>query len=122
MKDSKQIVFEDLTVVIILYKSSNLVLKLIDEINTINILLVDNGGNKNILNIADIAITRAGAGTIHDLIKHNIPSILFPLPHSTNNHQLKNAEYLVDKKCAFIMHENNFDESLGYKILIDLIF
>ena len=49
MKDSKQIVFEDLTVVIILYKSSNLVLKLIDEIKTINILLVDNGGNKNIL-------------------------------------------------------------------------
>ena len=40
-----------------------------------------------ILSIADFAITRAGSGTINDLIQYNIPSIIVPLPHSIYNHQ-----------------------------------
>ena len=39
-----------------------------------------------ILTISDLAISRAGAGTINDLIKYQIPSIIFPLHFSKNNH------------------------------------
>ena len=69
----------------------------------------------------DLAITRAGAGTINDLIVYQIPSILFPLPHSMNNHQIKNAEYLESKQCAIIMHENIFDKNKNLEILRNLI-
>jgi len=74
-----------------------------------------------ILNKTDIAITRAGAGTINDLIVYQIPSILFPLPHSMDNHQIKNAEYLEKKQCAIIMHENIFDKNINIEILRNLI-
>ena len=62
-----------------------------------------------ILSITDIAITRAGAGTINDLIRYRIPSIIFPLPHSIYNHQFFNAKYLADKKGAILMDEINFN-------------
>lgn len=74
-----------------------------------------------ILNVADIVISRSGAGTINDLINYNIPSILLPLSNSMNNHQLQNAKYLADKECAFIMDENNFNLDVNYKILLELI-
>ena len=38
-----------------------------------------------------LAISRAGAGTINDLINFKIPSILIPLPNSKDNHQYYNA-------------------------------
>ena len=74
-----------------------------------------------ILKKTDLAISRAGAGTINDLIAYQIPSILFPLPHSMNSHQIKNAEYLEKKQCAIIMHENIFDKNLNVEILRNLI-
>jgi len=74
-----------------------------------------------ILKKTDLAITRAGAGTINDLISYQIPSILFPLPHSMNNHQIKNAEYLEKKQCAFIMHENSINKNKNLEILRNLI-
>jgi len=69
----------------------------------------------------DLAIARAGAGTINDLIVYQVPSILFPLPHSMNNHQIKNAEYLKTKRCAIIMNENIFNKNKNLKIIRNLI-
>ena len=74
-----------------------------------------------ILEKTDLAITRAGAGTINDLIVYQIPSILFPLPHSMNNHQIKNAEYLEKKQCAIIMNENTINKNTNLEILRNLI-
>ena len=59
--------------------------------------------------------------SINDLIAYQIPSILFPLPHSMNSHQIKNAEYLEKKHCAIIMHENIFDKNINVEILRNLI-
>ena len=75
----------------------------------------------DILKKTDLAITRAGAGTINDLIVYQVPSIIFPLPHSMNNHQIRNAEYLAKKQCAIIMNENIFDKNKNIKILRNLI-
>lgn len=74
-----------------------------------------------ILNKTDLAITRAGSGTINDLIVYQVPSILFPLPHSMNNHQIKNAKYLEKKQCAIIMHENIFNKNKNLEILRNVI-
>jgi len=74
-----------------------------------------------LLQFTDIVISRSGAGTINDIINYNIPSILFPLPHSKDNHQISNAQYLADKKVAIVMNEINFNDELGYKHLKELI-
>ncbi len=62
-----------------------------------------------ILSLTDIAITRAGSGTIDDLIRFKIPSIIFPLPHSIYNHQYYNAKYLSDKEASILVDEKNIN-------------
>ena len=49
METEKNISFKDLTVVLVLYRSTNLVLDLIKELKNISIVIVDNGGNKNVI-------------------------------------------------------------------------
>lgn len=46
------------------------------------------------LAIADVAVARAGASTVHELAACGIPSILVPYPHATGNHQEANAREL----------------------------
>ena len=75
-----------------------------------------------ILASSDIVIARSGAGTINDIIDSQIPAILVPLPHSINNHQYSNAEYLVDKHAALLIEENDLNLDIAYikfKELID---
>ncbi len=46
-------------------------------------------------NWADIVVARAGMNSLSEIAALSKPSIIIPLPTSTNNHQLKNAQYLV---------------------------
>lgn len=45
--------------------------------------------------IADLAITRAGASTINELIDSETPGIVVPYPHASENHQVENAKHFV---------------------------
>lgn len=47
------------------------------------------------MRIADIAVVRAGAGTITECIEHTLPALLVPFPHASENHQVKNAEHFA---------------------------
>ena len=62
----------------------------------------------------DLLISRAGAGTINDVILTQTPTIFIPLPSSTNQHQFYNANYLNNKNAAVIIAENelNSNESM----------
>ena len=62
-----------------------------------------------ILDNANLAICRAGAGTIVDLINFKLPSILIPLPSSKDNHQFFNAKILAKHDLAIIIDQNNDD-------------
>ena len=64
---------------------------------------------EEVLNNTSLAISRAGAGSINDLILYNIPSILIPLPTSKDNHQFYNASIMRDNKVGIII-EQNFNE------------
>jgi UDP-N-acetylglucosamine--N-acetylmuramyl-(pentapeptide) pyrophosphoryl-undecaprenol N-acetylglucosamine transferase len=44
--------------------------------------------------LADVAISRAGANTVHELAVCGVPAILVPYPHATGNHQEANARAL----------------------------
>ena len=47
------------------------------------------------LAVADLAVARAGASTIHELAVCGVPSILVPYPHATDDHQDANARELA---------------------------
>ena len=70
----------------------------------------------DILAKTDIALCRSGAGTINDLIKHKIPSIICPLHDAKDNHQYENAKILSSINCAIIVNRNkiNDDEIISF--------
>lgn len=56
------------------------------------------------LQIADMALSRAGAATISELIETETPAILIPFPFASENHQEKNGEHFVKKVQGGWMH------------------
>lgn len=52
---------------------------------------------------ADIVICRAGALTISELCMAGIGAILVPYPHAVDDHQTKNASYMVQAGAADLM-------------------
>ncbi len=73
-----------------------------------------------VLNSADLAVARAGAGTIAEFVRCRIPSILVPYPYAADNHQLENARYL-EKQGGCVILEESHVESLFMEVH-DLIF
>jgi len=55
------------------------------------------------LAVADVAVARAGANTVHELAACGIPAILVPYPHATDDHQLANATELERAGAARIL-------------------
>lgn len=54
---------------------------------------------------ADLSIARAGAGTIAEQMEFEVPGILVPYPYATDNHQDKNANFLVNGVGGAIKYE-----------------
>lgn len=71
-----------------------------------------------LLNAADLVICRGGASTIAELITLKIPAILIPFPFASDNHQLKNAQWLSSKGCVIYFNEQ--EENISQKI-VDII-
>jgi UDP-N-acetylglucosamine--N-acetylmuramyl-(pentapeptide) pyrophosphoryl-undecaprenol N-acetylglucosamine transferase len=67
---------------------------------------------------SDFAVTRAGAMTISELAATGTPAILIPYPYAAADHQLKNAQTIVNEGAALIVED---DENLA-KNLSDVIF
>lgn len=52
-----------------------------------------------------VAIARAGANTLEELMYHQVPSILIPLPYSNFNEQLTNAKYLEERGASVVLNQ-----------------
>lgn len=63
----------------------------------------------DLLSAADVAVSRAGAGTIAELIRCETPSILVPYPFAADNHQAANAEYLQRQGAAVVVEQKTID-------------
>ena len=73
--------------------------------------------------VADLVISRAGAGTISELCLVGKPSILIPSPNVSEDHQTKNAMALVEKSAALILRDNEIDKKLfptAFEVATDL--
>lgn len=62
--------------------------------------------------VADLVISRAGAGSISELALLKKPAILVPSPNVAEDHQTKNAKALVDKKAALLIPDASAQELL----------
>jgi UDP-N-acetylglucosamine--N-acetylmuramyl-(pentapeptide) pyrophosphoryl-undecaprenol N-acetylglucosamine transferase len=67
---------------------------------------------------SNIAVARAGAMTISELAATGLPAILVPYPFAAANHQLKNAQTIVNEGAALLVED---DQELA-KNLSDVIF
>jgi len=74
----------------------------------------------NIIQQADLCITRAGASTLAELSVMNIPFIAVPLPTSKDNHQLENANFYKDNQCCWIIEQDIFEEKIE-ELLKDIL-
>ncbi len=62
--------------------------------------------------VADLVISRAGAGTISELCLVGKPSVLVPSPNVSEDHQTKNAMALVGKDAALMVPDKEVNEKL----------
>ncbi len=71
--------------------------------------------------VADLVITRAGAGTISELCIKGLPAILVPFPHAADDHQTFNAKALEEKKAAVMIKDNTLTGQVLKETLENLI-
>ncbi len=56
---------------------------------------------------SDVVISRAGAGTLFEIMGLLKPSIIIPSPNVANNHQYYNAKELEENACIVMLEEQN---------------
>ncbi len=69
---------------------------------------------------ADIVICRAGALTVSELAMAETPAIFVPLPHAVDDHQTKNALYLVNRGAAKLLPQNKLNKESITTLITEL--
>lgn len=58
---------------------------------------------------ADLVLARAGASTLAEITAAGLASILVPFPHAADDHQTRNADFLVERGAAVRIRESELD-------------
>ena len=66
---------------------------------------------------ADFAVARAGASTLWELSATACPTLFIPYPYAAGDHQYYNAKFLKEQGVAWIMREDEIDNSKILSIL-----
>jgi len=70
---------------------------------------------------ADLVICRAGASTIAEISAAGVAAVLIPYPHAVDDHQTRNAEYLVQAGAAVLLPESEATPSQLAVLLRELL-
>ncbi|MCF7688238.1 MAG: UDP-N-acetylglucosamine--N-acetylmuramyl-(pentapeptide) pyrophosphoryl-undecaprenol N-acetylglucosamine transferase [Cephaloticoccus sp.] len=73
-----------------------------------------------LLSAADLVVSRAGAGTIAELIRCETPAILVPFPQAADDHQRANAGFFERQGGGVVVDQSRLD-ALHLEVL-DIIF
>lgn len=71
--------------------------------------------------MADIIVSRAGAGTISEITAIGLPAILIPYPFAADNHQYYNALELAKNGAAYLIEQRDFTVDAAVKLITDLL-
>ncbi|MBP7142152.1 MAG: UDP-N-acetylglucosamine--N-acetylmuramyl-(pentapeptide) pyrophosphoryl-undecaprenol N-acetylglucosamine transferase [Opitutaceae bacterium] len=66
-----------------------------------------------LLSAADLVVSRAGAGTLAELMRIGTPAVLVPYPFAADNHQEANADYFAGQGCGEVLSQENLEELTG---------
>ncbi len=61
---------------------------------------------------ADLAVARSGAGTLWELATNLLPALYLPYPYAANDHQRKNAQFLVQYSASVLYQNQPIQEIL----------
>ena len=70
---------------------------------------------------ADLVICRAGALTVSEIAAVGVAAIFVPFPYAVDDHQTKNALWLVEQEAAILIHESNLKSETSRKEIVDLV-
>lgn len=70
---------------------------------------------------ADLAITRAGTGTLAEAAFYGVPEIMIPLPESAENHQLYNGQAVEAAGAGVVVEQPNLAAQLPQAVLECLV-
>jgi UDP-N-acetylglucosamine--N-acetylmuramyl-(pentapeptide) pyrophosphoryl-undecaprenol N-acetylglucosamine transferase len=70
----------------------------------------------DLLSAADLVVSRAGAGTIAELIRCATPAILVPYPQAADNHQAANADWFAQQGGGLVVPQ---DQLAGLRAAVD---
>ena len=59
---------------------------------------------------ADLVVCRAGALTLAELCAVGVGSVLVPFPQAVDDHQTRNAEYLVERGAALLLKQDHMPD------------
>jgi len=60
---------------------------------------------------ADLVVSRAGAMSVAELAAAGVAALLIPFPHAVDDHQTRNAQWLVEAGAAVLVQERELDEA-----------
>jgi UDP-N-acetylglucosamine--N-acetylmuramyl-(pentapeptide) pyrophosphoryl-undecaprenol N-acetylglucosamine transferase len=66
-----------------------------------------------LLSAADVTVARSGAGSLAELARVGLPSILIPFPHAADDHQMANALYYERAGAASVLPQKRIKELWG---------
>ena len=72
----------------------------------------------DVLNLADIVVSRAGLSSLTELAYFKKPTIIIPIP---NSHQEDNAEYFADKNACIYLKQDDLDKNIFISNIKNLI-
>ena len=69
---------------------------------------------------ADVVVCRAGALTVSEVAAAGVAALFVPFPHAVDDHQTRNAEYLVENDAALLMQESQVNARMLANVLSSL--
>lgn len=70
---------------------------------------------------ANLAISRAGAGTLTELAVTHTPAILIPYPYAAENHQAFNADVFVKAGAALVFNQSELTATMLESQVLELV-
>ena len=71
----------------------------------------------NLVERADLAISRAGASTLWELTANGCPALFIPYPYAAGDHQYHNAEFIVEHNLGWCARESEDLKSVLLEIV-----